>query len=185
MPEHNTFFRNETPTTPSLLCAPQSGEPLSDAAVMAAQYERLTQFQRLLFKHHPQLRELALANCGTLQKRSVLQPALEGLPHEQLSRLVTRQLRWVHFEGFRKMGTYICHYLPYGRIHVFRAQANCNPAVQLTQWGGCSDPSAQMGALLRGSHKVQLLQWCGYGFWSVSKTVAHRQELEVNALGGR
>ncbi|CAL8471736.1 g11278 [Coccomyxa elongata] len=73
----------------------QSGEPLSDAAVMAAQYERLTQFQRLLFKHHPQLRDLALANCGTLQKRSVLQPALEGLPHEQLSRLVTRQLRLV------------------------------------------------------------------------------------------
>lgn len=74
----------------------QSGEPLSDAAVMAAQYERLTQFQRLLFKHHPQLRDLALANCGTLQKRSVLQPALEGLPHDQLSHLVTRQLRWVH-----------------------------------------------------------------------------------------
>jgi hypothetical protein len=60
---------------------------------VAAQYERLTQLQRLLFKHHPSLRELALANCGTLQKRSLLQPALEGLPEDELRALVTRQLR--------------------------------------------------------------------------------------------
>ena len=38
----------------------QSGEPLSDAAVVAAQYERLTQFQRLLFKHHQQVQSQLL-----------------------------------------------------------------------------------------------------------------------------
>lgn len=60
---------------------------------VATQYERLTQFQRLLFKHHPSLKELALSNCGTLQKRSVLKPALEGLPQEELKKLATSQLR--------------------------------------------------------------------------------------------
>ncbi len=60
---------------------------------MASQYERLTQFQRLLFKHHPPLKDLALSNCGTLQKRAVLQPALDGLPEAELRALVTRQLR--------------------------------------------------------------------------------------------
>ena len=62
---------------------------------MAAHYERLTQFQRLLFKHHASMRELALANCGTLQKRSMLKAALEALPEEELSTLVIRQLRCV------------------------------------------------------------------------------------------
>ena len=64
---------------------------------MATQYERLTQFQRLLFKHHPSLKELALSNCGTLQKRSVLKPALEGLPQDELKKLATSQLRLLSF----------------------------------------------------------------------------------------
>lgn len=33
--------------------------------VTAAHYEKVQQLQRLLFKHVPKLRELALANCGT------------------------------------------------------------------------------------------------------------------------
>lgn len=70
-----------------------TGEPMTDAATVAAHYERLTQFQRLLFKHHPALRELALSNCGTVQKRSVLKPALERLPQEELTKLVVKQLR--------------------------------------------------------------------------------------------
>ena len=63
---------------------------------MASQYERLTQFQRLLFKHHPSLKDLALSNCGTLQKRSMLKPALEALPEAELRALVIRQLRHMH-----------------------------------------------------------------------------------------
>ncbi|BDA47113.1 probable NFX1-type zinc finger-containing protein 1 at C-terminar half [Coccomyxa sp. Obi] len=77
----------------------QGGDPLSDAAVVAAHQERVTQFQRLLFKHHladhPELRGLVLGTCSTVQKRSVLQPALLALPHERLRHLVTRQLRLV------------------------------------------------------------------------------------------
>ena len=42
-----------------------SGDPLSEDDVTAAHYERVTQLQRLFFKHVPKLRELALANCGT------------------------------------------------------------------------------------------------------------------------
>ena len=60
---------------------------------MALQYSRLTQLQRLFFKYHPSLKELALSNCGTLQKRSVLEPALKGLDFAELQNLVVRQLR--------------------------------------------------------------------------------------------
>lgn len=46
-----------------------SGDPLSEDDVTAAHYERVTQLQRLFFKHVPKLRELALANCGTGEAR--------------------------------------------------------------------------------------------------------------------
>ena len=72
-----------------------TGEPLSDAAVTARHYARLVQLQRLLFRHHPALRDLALANCGTLQRREVLKPALLALPEEELRMLAGRQLRCV------------------------------------------------------------------------------------------
>lgn len=72
-----------------------TGEPLSDAAVTARHYARLVQLQRLLFRHHPALRDLALANCGTLQRREVLKPALLALPEEELRTLAGRQLRFV------------------------------------------------------------------------------------------
>lgn len=43
----------------------------------------------------PKLRELALANCGTVEKREVLRKELAQLSPEELSFLVTRQLRCV------------------------------------------------------------------------------------------
>ncbi len=70
-----------------------TGEPLSDAEVTARHYTRLVQLQRLLFRHHPGLRDLALANCGTLQRRDVLKPALLALPAEELRTLAVKQLR--------------------------------------------------------------------------------------------
>jgi len=68
--------------------------PVTDAEMVALQYSRLTQLQRLFFKYHPSLRELALSNCGTLQKRTVLKPALQGLDFAELQKLVIKQLRW-------------------------------------------------------------------------------------------
>jgi len=68
--------------------------PVTDAEMVALQYSRLTQLQRLFFKYHPSLRELALSNCGTLQKRTVLKPALQGLDLAELQKLVIKQLRW-------------------------------------------------------------------------------------------
>ncbi len=70
-----------------------TGQPVSDAEMVALQYSRLTQLQRLFFKYHPSLRELALANCGTLQKRAVLKPALQALEPAELTKLVVKQLR--------------------------------------------------------------------------------------------
>lgn len=42
----------------------------------ATHYERLQQLQRLFFRHWPKLQELALANCGTVEKREVLRKEL-------------------------------------------------------------------------------------------------------------
>ncbi len=72
-----------------------TGQPVSDAEMVALQYSRLTQLQRLFFKYHPSLRELALANCGTLQKRAVLKPALQALEPAELTKLVVKQLRCI------------------------------------------------------------------------------------------
>ena len=55
----------------------------------------MQQLQRLFFKHVPKLRELALSNCGTLEKREVLKRELAQLAPEELRFLVTRQLRCV------------------------------------------------------------------------------------------
>jgi Intron-binding protein aquarius N-terminus len=71
-----------------------TGEPQSDEAIISQRYQRLQQLQRLFFTHHPELRELALANCGALAKRGALAEALRALPYERLKWLVTRQLRW-------------------------------------------------------------------------------------------
>lgn len=64
-------------------------------------WERLQvqRLQQLLFKHwpaeeYPELAELALANCGTLQKRECLEEAVAPLPLDKLQLLVCRQLRY-------------------------------------------------------------------------------------------
>ena len=71
-----------------------TGDPLTEEDVTATHYERVQQLQRLIVRHLPKLRELALANCGTVEKRDVLRKALEGLTPDELRFLVTRQLRF-------------------------------------------------------------------------------------------
>ncbi|KAL4443940.1 hypothetical protein ABPG75_011677 [Micractinium tetrahymenae] len=75
-----------------------TGDPLGEEEVTAAHYDRVQQLQRLFFKHVPKLRELALANCGTVEKREVLRKELAALAPEELKFLVTRQLRLVSEE---------------------------------------------------------------------------------------
>ena len=54
---------------------------------------RPLQVQRLFFKHVHKLRDLALANCGTVEKRDTLRKYLNLLEPEELKFLVTQQLR--------------------------------------------------------------------------------------------
>ncbi|KAL6757285.1 hypothetical protein V8C86DRAFT_1695364 [Haematococcus lacustris] len=72
-----------------------TGDPATDDDIAAAHYEKVCQLQRLAFKHWPSLRELALSNCGTVEKRDTLRRSLAGLSQEELHRLVVRQLRLV------------------------------------------------------------------------------------------
>ncbi len=67
-----------------------AGEPLSDEEVTTAHYDKVCQLQRLAFKHIPQLRELALAHCGAVEKRDSLKRFLQSLSEEQLRFLVRR-----------------------------------------------------------------------------------------------
>ena len=39
---------------------------------------QVCQLQRLMFKHWPQLKELALSNCGSVEKREVSRPPTQG-----------------------------------------------------------------------------------------------------------
>ncbi|KAG1668022.1 hypothetical protein FOA52_006555 [Chlamydomonas sp. UWO 241] len=84
-----------------------SGDPLTDDAISAAHYEKVTQLQRLAFAHVPKLKELALSNCGSVEKRDVLRRHLSALTEEELRFLTTRQLRlvsetdpWAQDKGF-------------------------------------------------------------------------------------
>lgn len=72
-----------------------TGDPVSDEEVTAAHYEKVQQVQRLFFKHVPKLRDLALANCGSVEKRDTLRKYLNLLEPEELKFLVTQQLRLV------------------------------------------------------------------------------------------
>ncbi|KAL3158109.1 hypothetical protein ABBQ32_011710 [Trebouxia sp. C0010 RCD-2024] len=72
-----------------------TGDPVSDEDVTAAHYEKVQQVQRLFFKHVPKLRDLALANCGSVEKRDTLRKYLNLLQPEELKFLVTQQLRLV------------------------------------------------------------------------------------------
>ncbi|KAG2495214.1 hypothetical protein HYH03_006820 [Edaphochlamys debaryana] len=75
-----------------------TGEPLTDDDVNAAHYDKVCQFQRLLFKHWQQLeplRDLALGNAGAVEQRDNLKRQLSALSPEQLRAMVCRQLRLV------------------------------------------------------------------------------------------
>lgn len=56
---------------------------------------QVCQFQRLLFKHWPQLRDLSLANCAAACAPDGLRRALAGLKDAELQHLVCKQLRLV------------------------------------------------------------------------------------------
>lgn len=72
-----------------------TGDALKEEDVTAEHYERLQQVQRLLFKHWPELHEVALMNCATLQAPTTLRKWFGALPVDDLRRLVTKQLRYV------------------------------------------------------------------------------------------
>ena len=60
---------------------------------MAAHYARVQQLQLLLFYKHPKLKELALNSCGVVATRNVLLEHVKALQLEELTKLVTRELR--------------------------------------------------------------------------------------------
>eukprot|EP00879_Flechtneria_rotunda_P011994 GHRR01012527.1.p1 GENE.GHRR01012527.1~~GHRR01012527.1.p1 ORF type:complete len:1484 (+),score=529.45 GHRR01012527.1:151-4602(+) len=72
-----------------------TGEQLTEDQVVATHYDKVCQLQRLLFKHWPQLQDLALANCASACAPDGLRRALAGLSRDQLVQLVCRQLRLV------------------------------------------------------------------------------------------
>jgi hypothetical protein len=61
----------------------------------STQAPQVCQLQRLFFKHWPELRELALMNCGAVEQRAGLKRALAALPPDRLRVLVVDQLRLV------------------------------------------------------------------------------------------
>jgi len=77
-----------------------TGQELQELDVQQRHYEKVQRLQLLLFKYWPQdeypdLAELALANCGTVQKRARLLQAIGPLSLDNLKLLVCRQLRLV------------------------------------------------------------------------------------------
>jgi intron-binding protein aquarius len=62
---------------------------------MAFALLQVCQFQRLLFKYWPQLRDLSLANCAAACAPDGLRRALSGLQESELQQLVCKQLRLV------------------------------------------------------------------------------------------
>ncbi|GAX76342.1 hypothetical protein CEUSTIGMA_g3788.t1 [Chlamydomonas eustigma] len=72
-----------------------TGDPQADDDITTQHYEKVCQLQRLAFKHWPQLKELALSNCGSVEKRDTLKRYLSALSEDELRFLTTRQLRLV------------------------------------------------------------------------------------------
>lgn len=68
----------------------------------------VVQVQRLFFKHVHKLRDLALANCGTVEKRDTLRKYLNLLEPEELKFLVTQQLRYHHCLALQHLETMVC-----------------------------------------------------------------------------
>ena len=71
-------------------------EPVSDEEAIAAHYARIQQLQLLLYYKHPTVRELALYNCGSVASRKLLLEHMQGLSHDELKKLVSKELRSVN-----------------------------------------------------------------------------------------
>ncbi|KAK1287098.1 putative RNA helicase SDE3 [Acorus calamus] len=74
------------------------GTQLSDDSVLLAHYSRLQAFQLLVFKQVPKLRDLALANIGSIHKRADLSKKLSVLSTEELKDLICNKLKLVSDE---------------------------------------------------------------------------------------
>ncbi|KAK1263373.1 putative RNA helicase SDE3 [Acorus gramineus] len=74
------------------------GTQLSDDNVLLAHYSRLQAFQLLVFKQVPKLRDLALANIGSIHKRADLSKKLSVLSIEELKDLICNKLKLVSDE---------------------------------------------------------------------------------------
>ncbi|XP_012830701.1 PREDICTED: intron-binding protein aquarius-like [Erythranthe guttata] len=71
------------------------GVQMDDDDVLRAHYKRLQAFQLLAFRKIPKLRELALANVGSINKRADLAKKLSVLSPEELRDLVCVKLKLV------------------------------------------------------------------------------------------
>ncbi|GAA0161608.1 RNA helicase [Lithospermum erythrorhizon] len=71
------------------------GGQMTDDEVLQAHYERFQAFQLLAFKKIPKLRELALANIGSINKRADLSKKLSVLSAEDLRDLVCSKLKLI------------------------------------------------------------------------------------------
>ncbi|CAN1813775.1 RNA helicase aquarius [Linum perenne] len=74
------------------------GTQLTDDEVLQAHYDRFYAFQLLAFKQIPKLRELALCNIGSVNKRTDLSKKLSVLSYEELKDLVCQKLKLVSEE---------------------------------------------------------------------------------------
>lgn len=71
------------------------GTQLNDDEVLQAHYDRFQSFQLLAFKKIPKLRELALSNIGSINKRVDLSKKLSVLSPEELKELVCCKLKLI------------------------------------------------------------------------------------------
>ncbi|KAL9235786.1 hypothetical protein vseg_010522 [Gypsophila vaccaria] len=71
------------------------GTQLTDDEVLQAHYDRFQSFQLLSFKKMPKLRELALANIGSVDKRVDLTKKLSVLSPKELKGLICSKLKLV------------------------------------------------------------------------------------------
>ncbi|KAE8671002.1 xanthoxin dehydrogenase-like [Hibiscus syriacus] len=71
------------------------GTQFTDDEVLQSHYDRFQSFQLLAFKKIPKLRELALANIGSIHKRADLSKKLSVLSPQELKDLVCSKLKLV------------------------------------------------------------------------------------------
>ncbi|KAJ0468294.1 putative intron-binding protein aquarius [Helianthus annuus] len=71
------------------------GRQMTDDEVLQAHYERFQAFQLLSFKKIPKLKELALANIGSIHKRADLSKKLSVLSPDELRDLVCNKLKLI------------------------------------------------------------------------------------------